>query len=191
MIGLIAWTRSFTYDSDGNIIYGANGPVFASHPQPNLYVLLSQSAKALAPFFDAIQLPPITNGSGEGYSPFCLRDFNSNWGTKEQLQQAIASLHKEGVFVSADLAYRQQNGANGGPGVFKYPDGIGDTTPGWFQSFDPVTQPIPPWRPQDSVPDPSGNYAFGLVRANENSDPPGVVEADTKSALALLMELFK
>jgi hypothetical protein len=191
VIGLIAWTRSFTYHSDGSIVYGPNGPVFAAHPQPDLYTLLTTKAKDLAKSFDAIQLPPVTQGAGEGYSPFCLRNFNSNWGTEADLVLAIAVCQGVGLMISPDLAYRQMDGANGGPGVFRYPDGIGDTTPGWFQSFDPVTQPIPPWRPQDSVPDRSGNYAFGLVRSYQNSDPPGVVEADTKSALALLMELFK
>lgn len=192
MIGLIAWVRSFTYNADGSIIKNADGPVFAAHPQPNLWTLLAGEAKTLAQSFDVIQLPPASQGYGEGYSPFELRNYASNWGAQAELVAAVEACHAAGMRVSADLPFRQMSGSNKGPGVFYYgPDAPGNTTASWFQSFDPVNEPVPPFVPQDSVPDSSGNYAFGTVRSYENCTPAGVVEADTTGVLAEFVGLTK
>ena len=191
VIGLINWVRSFTYDKEGRMVRGADGPVFSAHPQPNLWTLLKANAKELSPFFDAIQLPAVTYGDGEGYSPQCLRNFNSNWGTKAELVAAIAACRTHNLIVSADLVYRQMNGENGGPGVFRYADGIGDTKASWFQYYGQAGESIPPFVKQDEVPDSSGNYAFGRVRSYQNCDPAGATEADTVSALKLLLALFE
>ena len=191
MIGLIVWTRSFTFDAHGNMIRNTNGPIFAAHPQPTLWNLLEAEAKDLSRHFDLVQLPPASHGYGEGYSPFELRDLNSNWGSEQELLAAIESCHAAGMLVSADLPFRQMSGANGGPGVFKYGGRPGETTASWFQYFGNTGETIPPFVKQDSVPNTQGNYAFGTVRSYENSIPHGVVEADTKDVLKGMVGLLK
>jgi alpha-amylase len=191
MIGLICWTRSFTYDADGNIIKNADGPVFADHPQPNLWNLIEGEAPTLAQSFDVIQLPPASEGYGEGYSPFRLRSYASNWGSQQELMAAVEACHAVGMRVSADLPFRQMSGANNGPGVFYYgPNEPGNTIASWFQYFGNPGEAKPPFVAQDSVPDPSGNYAFGTVRSYENCIPAGAVEADTRGVLAEMIPLF-
>lgn len=191
MIGLIAWVRSFTYDTDGEIIKNANGPVFAAHPQPNLWNLIEAEAKSLAGSFDVIQLPPASEGYGEGYSPFNLRSYASNWGAQQELIAAVEACHAAGMRVSADLTYRQMSGANKGPGVFYYgPGAPGNTIASWFQYFGNPGEAAPPFVAQDDVPDPQGNFAFGTVRSYQNSIPAGAVEADTTGALDEFVKLF-
>jgi alpha-amylase len=192
MIGLIAWTRSFTYDAAGNIIRGANGlPVFAAHPQPNLWLLLVTNARRFAENFDLIQFPPASNGAGEGYAPFQLRNYNSNWGTQAELIDAVAESHACGLRVSPDLPFRQMNGENGGPGVFTYPAGEpGSTTPSWFQYFKQPGETLPPFVEQDDVPDPAGDFAFGRVRSYQHSNPAGIVESDTTDVLDSFIPLL-
>jgi hypothetical protein len=186
-VGLINWVRSFTYDQNGAIIRNQNGPVFAAHPQPNLWSLIAANAKSLAESFDLIQLPPASHGYGEGYSPFELRDLNSNWGAVEELIAAVTTCHAAGMLVSTDLPFRQMSGANGGPGVFLYDGRPGETTASWFQFFNNPGETLPPFVPQDSVPNAQGNYAFGTVRSYENCIPAGVVEADTTDVLATMI----
>src|ERR1700761_8526034 len=112
MIGLIDWVRSFTYDQNGAIIKNANGPVFSAHPQPNLWNLITQNAKANASWFDLIQLAPWTQGAGEGYTPFSRRNLNSNWGTQAELVAAKSACDKVGLKLSADVVLRQMGGEN-------------------------------------------------------------------------------
>jgi alpha-amylase len=183
-VGLICWVRSFTYDADGEIIKNADGPVFAAHPQPNLWTLLAGEAKKLAGSFDIIQLPPASQGYGEGYSPFQLRNYASNWGTQAELIAAVEACHAAGIRVSADLPFRQMSGSNKGPGVFYYgADAPGNTLASWFQYFGNPGETKPPFVDQDDVPDSSGDYAFGTVRSYQNSIPAGAVEADTAGVL--------
>lgn len=192
MIGLIAWVRSFTYDAQGSIIKNIDGPVFAAHPQPNLWSLLTENAAEFAQSFDVIQLPPASEGYGEGYSPFNLRSYASNWGTQAELIAAVAACHEAGMRVSADLPFRQMSGSNKGPGVFFYgPAQPGNTTASWFQYFGNPGETMPPFVAQDDVPDPSGNYAFGTVRSYQNCIPAGAVEADTIGVLNEFIGLTK
>lgn len=189
-VGLIDWVRSFTYDADGSIIKNDDGAVFAAHPQP-LWSLMASSAKNLSQFFDKIQLPPASNGSGEGYAPYQLRNYSSNWGTQDELIACIKACHAAGMTVSPDLPFRQMNGENGGPGVFIYPGAApGSTTASWFQYFGQPGETQPPFVDQDSVPDPSGNYAFGRVRSYQNCIPAGVVEGDTTAVLRDMIPLL-
>lgn len=187
MVGIIHWIRSFTYDAQGEIIKNDNGPVFAAHPQPNNWNLIEATAKTLAKSFDLIQFPPGSKGYGEGYAPQQLRNFDSNWGTHFDWIACIEACYAAGMMVSPDLPFRQMDGENGGPGVFNYPDGIGNMTPEMFQYFGQTGEKQPPFRPQDSVLDPNGNYAFGRVRSYENCLPAGHVEADTEAVLASMV----
>lgn len=189
MLGLIHWTRSFTYDKDGAMIKNANGAVFAAHPQPNLWALIEANAKELAKHFDVIQLPPAARGPGEGYAATELRDYNSNWGTAQELIAAIDACHEAGMKVSADFSVRQMQGENGGPGVFKYNGRPGETTASWFQDYGQNGEKIPPFVPQDDIPSTEGNHAFGRVRSNQHCIPAGVVEADTTDVLKGLVAL--
>jgi hypothetical protein len=193
MYGLINWIRSFTYDSNGDIIKSNGQPVFAAHPQPNLWQLIIDTAEDLSNRYDLIQLPPWCNGSGEGYTPFQHRNLNSNWGTMAVLIQAIAAMYKAGMQVSADLPFRQMNGENGGPGVFnytQYPDSLGnywDLVPEDFQCFNQPGETIPPFQQQDSVIDPTGNYPFGRVLSMQHS-PDGYVNNNFISILGYFIK---
>jgi alpha-amylase len=191
-IGIIPWTRSFTYDAQGKMVIGPDGPVFAAHPQP-LYPLLKSMAKALAATrIKLAQLPPVTNGQGEGYSSFCLRNFNSNWGTEDELVDTCLSCEADGVQADPDIAVRQMTGANGSDvWDYTYTDYAGSTAGGWFAFYGQPGEARPPMVEQDDVPDPSGNFAFGTVRANQHSNPAGAVIADTKGALQALAALIK
>jgi alpha-amylase len=192
MVGMIIWVRSFTYSADGSIIKNADGPVFAAHPQPNLWTMLPSYAKEFKYLFELFQLPPASEGYGEGYSPFNLRSYASNWGTEAELVTGVQACDNEGVLVSVDLPYRQMSGSNKGPGMFYYgPNAPGNTTASWFQFFNNPGETMPPFVAQDDVPDPQGNYAFGTVRSYQNSIPHGVVEQDTTEALAGLMALVR
>lgn len=184
MIGLIDWTRSFTYDAHGNVIKNANGPVFAAHPQPNLWNLIEANAHSLAGSFDLIQFPPASKGYGEGYAPFELRDLNSNWGTMQELIAAVDACHAAGMLVSPDLPFRQMSG--GPNGIYKYASGVGEMDPSKFQAFAPLT--IPPYAPLDDVPNPQGNFAFGTVRSYQHCIPAGYVEDDTTDVLKFLVD---
>lgn len=188
-IKLIAWVRSFNYDAQGNVLKSANGPIFAAHPQP-LWALLAAAARGLSGHFDGVQIPPASNGPGEGYAVFQLRNYTSNWGTQEELVLAIAACHEVGMTVSPDLPFRQMSGENGGPGVFKYKSGVGDTLASWFQFFGQPGETEPPFVAQDDVPDTSGNYAFGRVRSLQNSIPHGAVEGDTTAVLNDMIPLL-
>ena len=187
-VGLIDWVRSFTYDTSGAIVKNANGPVFAAHPQPNLWQLLAAEAPSLAQSFDLIQLPPASKGYGEGYSPFELRDLNSNWGTEPELVAAVAACHAAGMAVSPDLPFRQMSGDNGGTGFYNYDGRPGALTPSCFQFFGQPGEAKPPFVAQDDVPDPAGDYAFGRVRSYQNCIPKGYVGADTIAVLNLMIQ---
>jgi hypothetical protein len=192
MIGIVIWTRSFTFGSNGEIVQNADGPVFAAHPQP-LYPVLSSMAKSLAGSgIKNVQLPPVTAGAGEGYSVFCLRDFDSNWGTSAELVAASVACENAGCPADPDIAVRQMTGSNG-PNVwdYTYTDFAGSTAGGWFSFFGQPGEAKPPMVAVDDVPDGSGNFAFGTVRANQFSNPPGVVIDDTKGALTTLASLIK
>jgi hypothetical protein len=192
MIGIVIWTRSFTFEGNGEIVQNADGPVFAMHPVP-LYPLLKTMGKSLAAAgIKNAQLPPVTAGGGEGYDVFCLRDFNSNWGTQAELVDMCESCDADGLQADPDIAVRQMSGSNG-PNVwdYTYPDFEGSTAGGWFSFFGQPGEARPPMVGVDEVPDGSGNFAFGTVRANQFSNPPGVVINDTKGALQTLAKLIK
>lgn len=182
MIGLDIWTRSFTYDASGNMIKNANGPVFAAHPQPNLWRLIAHNAKSFKAWFKLLQLPPWTQGAGESYAPSSLRNLNSNWGTETELVEAKAATDGEGLELSSDAAVRQMGGDRV-PGVFAYPGGVGNTMPSWFQYFGQPGEAKPPFVAQDNVLDPNGNYAFGRVRSYQHCVPKGATTADSLDAL--------
>lgn len=168
-----------------------NDPVFAAHPQPNLWNLLEANANTLAGSFDLIQLPPAAKGPGEGYAFTELRNFASNWGGEQELIAAIEACHAAGMRVSADFSCRQMSGENGGPGVFKYGGRPGETTASWFQYFGQTGETMPPFVAQDDIPDTQGNFPFGRVRSYQHCIPAGVVEADTTNALKTTIDLLK
>lgn len=192
MQGIINWIRSFTYDANGSIVYSNEQPVFAAHPQPNLWALLKSTAVEIN--FDFVQCPPWSNGSGEGYTPFQHRNLNSNWGTENELAEAIIALYATGKRICMDLPFRQMNGENDGPGGFNYalsidynfPDAhenLWDLTAKDFQCFNQSGETIPPFQQQDSVIDPTGNYPFGRVLSLQHS-PDGYVMNDLISILS-------
>jgi alpha-amylase len=188
-VGLIAWGR---FD-------GPNGqkitvPAPPTDPgKPFLWDFLHSEAANLATSFDIVQLPPWSLAQGgagagcDGYGLYERRNLNgTRYGSLESLMAAIAALNAHGCQTYGDLVLHQMSGENGGPGVFKYSgkDGNlsarGNTTPGWFRGGLNQNDPIPPFRPEDDVPDRGSDSAFGRELSYQNAIPAGVTEADAK-----------
>lgn len=64
--------------------------------------LYAQSGE-IGAYFDLIWLPPSAMASGTGYHPRQYSNQNSDWGTRAELQQLIASFHNSGTKVVADM----------------------------------------------------------------------------------------
>lgn len=189
-VGLIAWAR-FPGTSPGQRI---TVPAPTTDPgKPYLWDFLHTEAANLAASFDIVQLPPWSLAEGgagagcDGYGLFERRNLNgTRYGSLESLMAAIAALNVHGCQTYGDLVLHQMSGENGGPGVFRYSgkDGNkvarGDTAPGWFRGGLGGDDPIPPFRPQDDVPVPSDDAAFGRELCYQNATPTGVTEDDAK-----------
>ena len=57
--------------------------------------------------FDMVWLPPVSKGS---YYPTEWYNLDSQWGTKANLQKAVAALHSSGVMAVADVVLNHRNG---------------------------------------------------------------------------------
>ncbi len=64
--------------------------------------LYAQSGE-IGAYFDLIWLPPSAMASGTGYHPRQYSNQNSDWGSRAELQQLIASFHNSGTKVVADM----------------------------------------------------------------------------------------
>ena len=61
-------------------------------------------AVEMAQWFDLIWLPPMSKATGgTGYIPSKYSDLNSDWGTKQKLEQMIETFHQNGARVVADI----------------------------------------------------------------------------------------
>jgi alpha-amylase len=192
-VGLIAWAR-FQGPAAGQRV---TVPAPTTEPgKPFLWDFLHAQAANLATSFDIVQLPPWSLAEGgaapgcDGYGLFERRNLNgTRYGSLESLMAAIAALNAHGCQTYGDLVLHQMSGENGGPGVFKYSgkDGNtiarGETAPGWFRGGLGGNDPIPPFRPEDDVPVPADDAAFGRELSYQNAEPAGVTEEDAKDYL--------
>jgi alpha-amylase len=183
-VALIAWGRFIT--ADGRRI---TVPAPSTTPgAPWLWDFLARDALALRKVgFTAVQLPPASKAQGgagdgcDGYGVFDPRDIGSKpqqgstptrYGTAESLRRLIACCHGVGLDVYLDVVAHQLDGENGGPGVFQYLgadgktlNGRGPMHPGCFRGVPPAN------RPEDDVPVPADDFAFGREKVYQHCDP--------------------
>ncbi len=190
-VALIAWGRFF--DGHGNKV---TVPAPSTNPgAPWLWDFLAQEARSLRQVgFSALQLPPASKAEGgagagcDGYGVFDPRDLGSKpqqgstptrYGSAESLRRLIACCHAVGLDVYADVVLHQLDGENGGPGVFEYlgcdgqtRNGRGGMHPGCFRGVPPAN------RPEDAVPVPADDFAFGREKVYQQCAPPGYTISD-------------
>jgi alpha-amylase len=206
-IGLIAWGRFFKTDAQGNVSR-ITVPAPPTDPgKPWLADMLRSMAQPLAASFDIIQWPSFVKAQGgtspgaDGYGPVDLRDFGSKhaqgsletrYGSLEGFMAAIAALEAHGAVSYGDLVLHQQEGENRGPGLFSFVgadgvtmDGRGESVPGWYRGDTGDDNPIPPFSPQDEVPDRSSDATFGRERCYQNCNPPRATTDDAIDAFQM------
>jgi len=72
------------------------------------------SAEEIGQWFDLVWLPPMSKATGgTGYHPVNYGDLNSDWGTKQKLQELIRTLHQNGARVVADIVINHADAAQG------------------------------------------------------------------------------
>lgn len=127
--------------------------------------------------FTAIWIPPVLKGAGGGYSngydPFDDYDMGSKnqqgtiptrYGTREQLERAVAMLRANGLDVYVDMVANHRNGDDGNFN-FHYVDAYGNPNAGRFQKglydfhFNSANLPQDP-----NVPSPGDDYAYQFGR---------------------------
>jgi alpha-amylase len=203
-IGIIGWGRFVKPDGSRVTV-----PAPPSDPgKPWLYDMVREQAASLGAIADVFQWPPVSKAQGgagegcDGYGVYCRRDLGTmpqqgstptRYGSLESLMAAVAALNAHGVTSYGDLVLHQLIGENGGPGVFRYlgadqktPNGKGATTPGWFRGGTGNNDPIPPFCPEDDVPDRPDDAPFGRELSYQHSRPEGVTIADSRDFVVWL-----
>jgi alpha-amylase len=184
-VSLIGWGRFF--DSKGNKV-----TVLAPRSDPGkpwLWDMLAAEAENLAAVgFDRIQLPPASKAQGgdgagcDGYGVYDPRDLGTKaqqgstptrYGTADSLRRLVAVAHRYGLSVDVDLVLHQLIG--GQNGTYRYLGADGKTLngrgamhPGCFRSA-----PGAGTQPEDDVPVPSDDFAFGDEKVYQHSNPAG------------------
>jgi alpha-amylase len=194
-VALIGWGRFF--DSNGNKIT-VPAPV-DNTGKPWLWDFLASQAPALAQAgFDTIQLPPASKAWGgtapgtDGYGCFDPRDLGdknqmgsveTRYGSAESLRRLFAVAHASGLAVYLDLVLHQLDGANEGNGVYRYLGSDGKTLNGRGPMNSGCFRGIPPAnRPEDDVPAPADDFAFGDEKVYQNCEPAGYTIRDALDA---------
>jgi len=195
-VALIAWGRFFEHGAKVTV------PAPSTHPgAPWLWDFLARRATSLRRAgFTALQIPPASKALGgagagcDGYGVFDLRDLGgkpqqgstpTRYGSVDSLRRMVGCCHAAGLDVYLDVVLHQLMGENGGPGVFRYLgadgrslDGRGAMHPGCFRGGTGNNEPIPPFRPEDSVPAPKDDFPFGREKVYQNCDPPNFTTHD-------------
>jgi len=137
--------------------------------------------------FTAIMYPPVSKTqsghfpTGDGYGVFDQYDIGwknqagareTRFGDREQLQRSIAVARACGLDVYLDVVMHQQSGSNGGDGVYRYVGADGIAGAGRFPKHPGCFRGNPPRRPEDPVPVPADDFAFGDEFVYRNCDPP-------------------
>ena len=191
-IGLIGWGRfADPKDSSRRITV----PAPPTDPgKPWLADFLHEHAAELAASFDILQWPPSSmaqGGAGAGCDGYGVSQrwnlggtHPTRYGTLESLMAAIAALNAHGYRSYGDLVLHQILGPeNGGPGISTYPGADGKTMNGrgadatrlvpWRTRRDDA---IPPFRPEDDVPDQLSDTPFGREVHYQNCNPNATTE---------------
>jgi alpha-amylase len=182
-VSLVGWGRFF--DKDGNRI---TVPAPSTDPGARwLWDVLAAEAAALARAgFDRIQLPPVSKAQGgagagcDGYGLYDPRDLGTKlqqgsvptrYGTAEQLRRLVGIAHANGLGIDFDLVLHQLIGGNSGSYRYLGADGTtlngrGSMSPGCFRA-----QPGAGTQPEDDVPAPRDDQAFGDEKVYQHADP--------------------
>jgi alpha-amylase len=185
-VALISWGRF--YDQYGNKVT-VPAPVETPGVPWHWDFVASQALALRRIGFSAIQLPPASKAQGgaspgcDGYGVFDPRDIGSKpqqgstptrYGSAESLRRLIAVCHAVGLDVYLDVVLHQLSGENGGAGVFNYVGSDGKTLNGRGRMQSGCFRGVPPAnRPEDGVPVPSADFAFGREKVFQNCDPGG------------------
>jgi alpha-amylase len=136
--------------------------------------------------FTAILYPPVCKtqsghfNTGDGYGVYDQYDLGSKnqmgavetrFGNREQLQRSIAVAHACGLDVYVDMVLHQLIG--GSNGVYRYLGANGAPEVGRFPKDPGCFRGAPPRRPEDPVPAPRDDIAFGDELVYINCRPPG------------------
>src|SRR5262245_19854648 len=136
--------------------------------------------------FTAIMYPPVCKTqsghrpTGDGYGVFDQYDLGSKpqagstetrFGSREQLQRSIAVAHACGLDVYIDVVMHQLSG--GADGQYEYLGADQRTKCGRFPKHPGCFRGAPPRRPEDPVPVPADDFAFGDEFVYVNCVPPG------------------
>jgi alpha-amylase len=136
--------------------------------------------------FTAILYPPVCKtqsghfNTGDGYGVYDQYDIGSKnqmgsvetrFGNREQLQRSIAIAHACGLDVYIDVVLHQLIG--GRNGVYRYLGANGAPEIGRFPKNPGCFRGAPPRRPEDPVPVPADDFAFGDELVYINCEPPG------------------
>jgi alpha-amylase len=136
--------------------------------------------------FSAILYPPVCKTQGghaptaDGYGVFDQYDLGSKaqcgatetrFGSRELLQRSVAVAHACGLDVYVDVVMHQLSGGAGG--VYRYLAADGKTMAGRFPKDAGCFRGPPPRRPEDPVPVPRFDFAFGDELVYVNCAPRG------------------
>jgi alpha-amylase len=174
-------------DGNGNKIT-VPAPVDPSTPRAAWWYdyIATQASSLKRAGFTAILYPPVCKTqsghlpTGDGYGVFDQYDLGSKpqcgstetrFGTREQLQRSIAIARACGLDVYVDVVMHQLNG--GANGVYEYVGADGKTKNGRFAKHSGCFRGDPPRRPEDPVPVPKFDFAFGDEFVYVNCEPPG------------------
>ncbi len=155
---------------------------------PWWYDYIAAKAHELAQIgFTAIMYPPVSKTqsgrypTGDGYGVFDQYDIGwkdqvgareTRFGDRERLQRSIAVARACGLDVYLDVVMHQQSGSNGGDGEYRYVGADGVPGKGRFPKHPGCFRGNAPRRPQDPVPSPPDDFAFGDEFVYQNCEPP-------------------
>ncbi|HVV53196.1 MAG TPA: hypothetical protein VHO06_26295, partial [Polyangia bacterium] len=159
----------------------------ATRDAPWWYDWIGENARALKQAgFSAILYPPVCKTQGgaspgaDGYGAFDQYDLGSKaqcgstetrFGSRERLQRSIAVAHACGLDVYVDVVMHQLDG--GANGVYRYLGAGGKPNAGRFPKDPGCFRGAPPRRPEDPVPVPQFDFAFGDELVYVNCQPRG------------------
>ena len=136
--------------------------------------------------FTAVMYPPVCKTqsghfpTGDGYGVFDQYDLGSKaqcgstetrFGSRERLQRSVAVAHACGLDVYVDVVMHQLIGGNNG--TYQYLGADGHTKNGRFPKHPGCFRGDPPRRPEDPVPSPKDDFAFGDEFVYVHCQPPG------------------
>lgn len=138
---------------------------------------------------DVLFPPPLKTNAGafrgaDGYGPFDDYDIgtkntlqfggvNTRFGNADQLRRAIAVCHTNGLNVLIDVVNHQRMGGHNG--VYQYLGSDGKTLNGRFAKQPSYFRGAWPRVPEDPVPSPGDDFAFGDELCPINAIPKNVV----------------